>query len=113
MPRDFRADVVGLSKRGQGPRSRRERILEEEVFEVRKQQLLVLLFVIEPQFEEVGAAILDERHCRDDRRVDMAPIACNFGQGRTGKHSPPVSRMARFLFARVFRVEELVVGKRR
>ena len=68
-----------------------ERVLGERVFDVHQQQLLMLLFVMQPQGDERLYEV-----CIDEQRhgvVDVPPIGGDFGDARAREHAALMSRV--------------------
>lgn len=88
------------------PERRQQRIARERMQHVRDDQLLMLLFVMQPECN-LGRQQVEQRGiCRGDRvqhgRVDMTPVRMHVGQRGT--------RQKAALFPRLARAERFVVG---
>ena len=64
MPSQLDTAILFLSIGRGWPNGGAERIVKEEMFEIREQQLLMLLLMIESKGEQIRVALQDERHSR-------------------------------------------------
>ncbi len=117
MPLQIGGIMPGLMLRCGLPHSGPERILEEKMLEIGEQQLLMLLFMIEPEREQVGAALRDQWHGVQHGLVDAAAIVDHVGEAGPRQQAalgPRMARAFRFIIAveqeRPALVVQLVAG---
>ena len=69
--------------RSLSPGCRTQRVMKEQVLQIRQQQFLMLLFVVQPKRKQLRTALSDNVHRLQQRLVHPKPVVDDFGKRRS------------------------------